>query len=119
MNEKKCDKLVFAVLQGDDYSEVVYALNQEGISVTMLNSTGGFLKRKSVTVMIGVEHDRLNELDGNLQKKGGAARRAGLFRRCPSGTRWSLPDDPHWRRAGKMRRRPVVFVTDLERMERY
>jgi len=60
MNEKTCDKLIFAVLQGNDYSEVVYALNQHGIGVTMLNSTGGFLKKRSVTVMIGVEHDKLD-----------------------------------------------------------
>ena len=54
MSEKTGGKLIFAVLQGDDYSETVYALNQHGISVTMLNSTGGFLKKRSVTVMIGV-----------------------------------------------------------------
>lgn len=38
-------KLIFAVLQGDDYSETVYALNQNGIELTVLNSTGGFLKK--------------------------------------------------------------------------
>ena len=36
MNETTCDKLVFAVLQGDDYGEVVYALNQEVISPVIL-----------------------------------------------------------------------------------
>lgn len=118
MNEKKCDKLVFAVLQGDDYSEVVYALNQEGISVTMLNSTGGFLKRKSVTVMIGVEHDRLNELMEILQKKAGRRVEPVYSGAAPLGHGDLCPMIPTGAAQVKCGG-AVVFVTDLERMERY
>lgn len=57
----KCDKLVMAVLQGDDYPEVVRDLNEHGFYVTLLNSSGGFLKKRSVTILIGLEEGRLEE----------------------------------------------------------
>ena len=58
--EKK-SKLVLAVLQGSDSDNTIRNLNERGFMVTVLSSTGGFLKKKSTTVMIGVEEDRLDE----------------------------------------------------------
>ena len=58
--EKK-SKLVLAVLQGSDSDNTIRNLNERGFMVTVLSSTGGFLKKKSTTVMIGVEEDRLEE----------------------------------------------------------
>ena len=55
MGEKTNYKLILAVLQGDDYHEVVYQLNQNGYYATLLHSSGGFLKKRSMTIMIGVE----------------------------------------------------------------
>ena len=42
--EKK-SKLILSVLQGDDYDNTVSELNKAGFFVTMLSSTGGFLKK--------------------------------------------------------------------------
>ena len=56
------NKLIFAVLQGEDYDSTVYELNQAGFFVTLLSSTGGFLKKKSTTVMIGVEEEKVPEV---------------------------------------------------------
>ena len=53
--------LIVAVLQGEDYSEAIEELNGKGFYVTILNSTGGFLRKKSVTVMIGVKSKDLDE----------------------------------------------------------
>ena len=58
--EKK-SKLVLAVLQGSDSDNTIRNLNERGFMVTVLSSTGGFLKKKSTTVMIGVEEERLEE----------------------------------------------------------
>ncbi|MCI8649065.1 MAG: hypothetical protein HFG20_03010 [Anaerotruncus sp.] len=55
------DKLVVAVLQGDDYPDVVKDLTEHGFYVTLLNSSGGFLKRRSVTILIGLENSRLQD----------------------------------------------------------
>ena len=66
--EKK-SKLVLAVLQGSDSDNTIRNLNERGFMVTVLSSTGGFLKKKSTTVMIGVEEDRLEEALDVLQKE--------------------------------------------------
>ena len=68
--EKK-SKLVLAVLQGSDSDTTIRNLNERGFMVTVLSSTGGFLKKKSTTVMIGVEEDRLEEALDVLQKYAG------------------------------------------------
>ena len=68
--EKK-SKLVLAVLQGSDSDNTIRNLNERGFMVTVLSSTGGFLKKKSTTVMIGVEEDRLEEALDILQKYAG------------------------------------------------
>ena len=65
--EKK-SKLVLAVLQGSDSDNTIRNLNERGFMVTVLSSTGGFLKKKSTTVMIGVEEERLEEALDILQK---------------------------------------------------
>ena len=48
-------KLILAVIQGDDYADTVDDLNRSGFFATVLSSTGGFLKKRSMTLMIGVE----------------------------------------------------------------
>lgn len=70
MGEKTNYKLILAVLQGDDYHEVVYQLNQNGYYATLLHSSGGFLKKRSVTLMIGLESARLDEALAILKKHG-------------------------------------------------
>lgn len=59
MSEMKCNKMVLAVLQGDDYEDLVAELNKNGFYVTLLNTMGGFLRKKSVTIMIGLPEERL------------------------------------------------------------
>ena len=64
--EKK-SKLVLAVLQGSDSDNTIRNLNERGFMVTVLSSTGGFLKKKSTTVMIGVEESKLEEVLGIIE----------------------------------------------------
>ena len=60
MEKEKCkQKMLLAVVQGDDYPETVDDLNRHGFFATVLSSTGGFLKKRSVTLMIGVEEHRV------------------------------------------------------------
>ena len=69
--EQHSGKLVLAILQGEDYEDTVYELNQNGFFVTMLSSTGGFLKKHSTTIMIGVEEPRLDEVLDILKRRAG------------------------------------------------
>ena len=64
------DKMILAILQGDDYHDAVHSLNEHGFYATVLNSSGGFLKKRSVTLMIGLESARLDEALAILKKHG-------------------------------------------------
>ena len=55
-------KLILAILQGDDYADTIDELNHNGFFATILSSTGGFLKKKSVTVMIGTDEDKVQQV---------------------------------------------------------
>ena len=52
-------KLVLAVVRDEYGGDVVAALNERGMSVTRISSTGGFWRRGNVTLVIGVEEDQL------------------------------------------------------------
>ena len=69
-NESK-NKLILAVLQGEDYDDTVYELNRNGFFATLLSSTGGFLKKRSVTLMIGVSADKADQVLAILKKRAG------------------------------------------------
>lgn len=52
-------KLVIAVVQGEDAPQTVQALSAAGISVTKLPSSGGFLQQGNMTLLIGLEEDKV------------------------------------------------------------
>ncbi len=55
-------KLVVAVIQEDDVSSVGQALMDAGFRVTKIASTGGFFRRGSATLLIGVEDDQVDRV---------------------------------------------------------
>lgn len=52
-------KLIIAVVQDDDASDLVDVLTEDNFRVTKLATTGGFLKSGNTTLMVGVEEERL------------------------------------------------------------
>ena len=70
MDNTICDKMIFAILQNDDYHDVIDTLNQHGFYVTVLKSSGGFLKKASSTIMIGLNHEKLDEALDVLKQYG-------------------------------------------------
>lgn len=107
-----CDKLIIAVLQGDDYSEVIRDLNEHGFYATLLTSTGGFMKKRSVTVMIGLEKSRLEEALEVLKTHAGARMETG-FRVVPGGV--GMAPVPTQIQQGGI----TVFVLNIESSEKY
>jgi uncharacterized protein YaaQ len=75
------NKLILAVLQEDDYDAVVTALNQEHFFVTRLSSSGGFLRRKNITIMIGVQDEEQEKVVSIL--KANASKRKQTIRKMP------------------------------------
>jgi len=52
-------KLVFAIIRDRDDAAVVQRLVERGYRVTRVASTGGFLRRGNVTLLIGTEAERV------------------------------------------------------------
>ena len=61
MDMKACDKMILAIIQDDSYQDVISELNESGFYATILHSSGGFLKKQSVTIMIGLNHEDLEK----------------------------------------------------------
>ena len=106
----KCDKMILAILQGDDYPDIVRDLNEHGIYLTMLNSSGGFLKKKSVTVLIGVEEEKLDMTLEVLKTHGGS--RTEIEFLASSTSAGAIPLQVQ---KGGI----VVFIMNVERCEKY
>lgn len=77
-------KLILTVISDNDNDPVTQALIEAGFRVTRVASTGGFLRRGSSTLMIGVADDKVDaaiEVIGNnvspSQEEG--MKRATLF----------------------------------------
>ncbi len=54
-------KLIIAIIRDVDNEAVCQALVSQDFRVTQVASTGGFLRKGSTTLMIGVEDDRVQE----------------------------------------------------------
>ena len=107
-------KLILAVLQGEDYGDVVRQLNENGIFVT-----GGFLRKRSVTIMIGVEEAKLEQVLDLLKETAGR-RTVTLYQNPgsmppPHGLPPLFASTPMEVCQGGV----AVFVLDLERLEKY
>ena len=61
-------KLIWAIVKDIDDAPVITQLVSQGYRVTRVASTGGFLKRGNVTLLIGVEPDRLQAAVNLLQE---------------------------------------------------
>lgn len=55
-------KLVIAIINRDDAADVTQSLTKKGLSSTKLSTTGGFLMAGNVTLLIGVEENRVQEV---------------------------------------------------------
>ena len=75
MEQQEQQKLILAVLNGDDYEDTIHDLTQHGFFVTVLNSSGGFFRKKNVTIMIGTGESKCQEVleilkaDAGLREK--------------------------------------------------
>lgn len=55
-------KLIVAIINSDDANKVVSNLTKAGYSATRLNTSGGFLRAGNITLMIGVEKAKVDEV---------------------------------------------------------
>lgn len=74
MEEKRV--LMIAVIQARDSEETVSALTESGYYVTVLSTTGGFLKQKNTTLMIGTTDAEREKVMAILKAKAGVRQEA-------------------------------------------
>lgn len=55
-------KLIMAIVQDDDTSDLIDVLTDGGFRVTKLATTGGFLKAGNTTLMIGVDEKDVDKV---------------------------------------------------------
>ena len=67
-------KAIVAVVQGQDTIRLSNALRKEGIPFTTVNSTGGFLRERNSTFLMGIQEENvqavLDVLSVNCQTRG-------------------------------------------------
>ena len=61
-------KLIIAIVQDEDASRLIGQLMNEGLGVTKLATTGGFLRAGNTTLLIGVEDDCFENAMGIVEK---------------------------------------------------
>ena len=116
MENTSGSKLILAVLQGEDYDDTVYELNKQGFYATLLSSTGGFLKKRSVTLMIGVSADKVEQVVAILKRRAGRRTETIYQSMAPlNGQSAALPAVPVDRDAGGV----VVFTADLDSIRKF
>ncbi len=55
-------KLVIAIVNNDDANDVMNGLTENGYSATRLSTQGGFLRIGNVTLLVGVEAKKVDEV---------------------------------------------------------
>ncbi len=66
-------KLILAIVRDTDAEVMVSRLVAQGYRVTRIASSGGFLRKGSVTLVIGVEAERVQSVIDLLKEVGGTA----------------------------------------------
>jgi len=105
-------KLVLAIINRDDTNEVTRNLTKRGFSSTKLTTSGGFLLSGNVTILVGVDPDKVQEVI-DIIKENSHSRTKTL----PSTTEMSAgyyPSMPVEITVGGA----TIFVVDIEHFER-
>lgn len=55
-------KLIIAIINSDDSQNVLSEITKAGFYATKLSTTGGFLRAGNLTLLMGVEDDKVDEL---------------------------------------------------------
>ena len=105
-------KLVLAIINHDDANTVTQNLTKRGFSSTKLATTGGFLMSGNVTILIGVDEEKVQEVIDIIHEFSHSRKQL-----IPTTTEMSYgyyPSMPVEVTVGGA----TIFVMDIERFER-
>ena len=72
-------KLIIAIIQDEDASEVISHLNEAKFQVTRLSTKGGFLRAGNTTIMTGVEDEKVEGALKIIEENSKARTQYGLI----------------------------------------
>ena len=105
-------KLIIAIINRDDASAVTQALTRKGFSSTKLSTTGGFLMAGNVTILVGVDEERVQAVIDIIKEQSHSRTQM-----IPTTTEMSYgyyPSMPVEVTVGGA----TIFVVDVDRFER-
>ncbi|NPV09945.1 MAG: hypothetical protein HPY83_18530 [Anaerolineae bacterium] len=70
-------KVVLAVTTSEGADSIADALKEQGFRVTIMSSMGGFLRRKSATLLIGVQDEQVDQVLEIIRENAPAPESAG------------------------------------------
>lgn len=105
-------KLVIAVINHDDANFVIRSLSKRGFSSTKLATTGGFLMAGNMTILIGAEDDKVQNVIDIIRD--GSHSRTQMVPTSSETSYGYYPTMPVEVTVGGA----TIFVLDVERFER-
>lgn len=104
-------KLVIGIINNDDANDLLAEITKASFQATKLSTSGGFLKMGNVTVLVGVEDEKVDEV-------------VEIFRTCCSRRTQMIPTAPPYLGEGFVSAAPVqvtiggatLFIIDVDKM---
>ena len=107
-------KLCIVIVPGSDGDRLLDRLAEAEFGATKIGSSGGFLRRGSVTAFVAVEDNRVGDLIGLLHEHFPEVMETVPLSTLPLADEWGQPTDVVDVRVGGA----VVFVLSLEQFQR-
>ena len=105
-------KLIIAIINYDDANAVTQSLTKKGFSSTKLSTTGGFLMAGNVTILVGVDEEKVQTVIDIIKAESHSRKQM-----IPTTTEMSYgycPSMPVEVTVGGA----TIFVVDVDRFER-
>ncbi len=106
-------KLVLAIVNDEDGNKVLSSLSKAGFSVTKLATTGGFLRAGNMTMLIGTDEDKIDEVIKIIDEKSHRRKQIATSP-MPMGATSAFTPYPIEVEVGGA----TIFVLDVERFEK-
>lgn len=114
MAEADPDKLCIMIVADSDSNRLMERLVKQGVPVTMIGSTGGFLRRGNTTLISGVENSKVDDVVQTLGEECHARSEMVPAQTLPFLVDVGIAANPVRVRAGGA----IMFVLDVERFVR-
>ncbi len=104
-------KLILSILNSDDANDVLHNLTKHGFAATKMATTGGFLMEQNVTILMGVDEERVQQAIDIIKKQSHSRKQEVSSRSKGNGYDPMIPGDVVVGGA-------TIFVLDIQHFER-